>query len=76
MPIKTVQFSSGLYPYMKNDCVALRMSDKNSAHVEMAFPFHEDTPNFMFTVSEAMDFRDAIDKLIDIKLLEKPKEEM
>lgn len=76
MPIKIVQFSSGLYPYLKNDCIALRMSDRNSTHVEMAFPFHEDTQNFVFTVSEAMDLRDAIDRLIDIKLLEKPREEI
>lgn len=76
MPIKTVQFSHGFHPFKRNDCVALRISDKDSQNMEMAFPFHEDTQNFMFTVSEATDLRDAIDQLIDIKLLEKPREEI
>ena len=76
MPIKTVQFRYGFHPYMKNDCVVLRILDKDAQHMEIAFPFHEDTQNFMFTVSEAMDLRDAIDQLIDIKLLEKPREEI
>lgn len=73
MPIKTVEFRSRLYPYLQNDCIVVRMLDKDSQHIELAFPFHEDTPNFILTISDAMDLRNAIDQLIDIKLLEKPR---
>ncbi|GGN64533.1 hypothetical protein [Oceanobacillus indicireducens] len=75
MPIKSVQFRSRLYPYSQNDCAVVRLLDKNSQHIEIAFPFHEDTPNFILTISEALDLRNAIDELIDIKLIEKQKEE-
>lgn len=70
MPIKTVQLRSGYSPYMQNDCIVLRKWDKTAQHVELAFPFHEDTPNFTLTVNEALDLRNAIDELLDIKLLE------
>lgn len=75
MPIKAITINSKLYPYHeKSDCIVLRMFDKDSTHIDIAFPFHEDTPNFHLTISEAIELRNAIDQLIDIKLLEKPKE--
>lgn len=76
MLIKSVQFRSRLYPYLQNDCAVVRMLDKDSQHIEIAFPFHEDTPNFILTIPEALDLRNAIDQLIDIKLLKKPREEI
>lgn len=77
MPIKVIPFSGGFPypPYEKNNCIALRMYDRDSTHIEMSFPFHEDTPNMTLSISEALDLKNAIDQLIDIKLLEKPKEE-
>lgn len=60
-------------PYESNDCIALRMFGENAQTVEISFPFHEDTPNFKLTISETMDLRNAIDQLLDIKMLEKPR---
>lgn len=57
----------------KNDCVVLRMYGKGSQIIDMSFPFHEDTQNFQLTIPEALELRNAIDQLIDIKLLEKPR---
>ncbi len=72
MAIKTVSFSGSYFPY-NDDCVVLRMSDKNALNIEVSFPFHEDTPNFRLSISEALDLRNAIDNLIDLKMLEKPR---
>lgn len=75
--IKVVRFNS--FPYAssnvveKNDCIALRMTGKDSSMIEVSFPFHEDTPNFSLTISEVMNLKTAIDQLLDIKLLEKPR---
>jgi hypothetical protein len=52
--------------------MVLRKFD-DSNEITLAFPFHEDTPNFRLTISEAWDLKNAIDQLIDIKLLEKPR---
>lgn len=74
MAIKTVTFTGSLYPYAeKSDCVVLKMADKNALCIEVAFPFHEDTPNFRLSISEALDLRNAIDNLIDLKMFEKPR---
>lgn len=71
MPIKVIPINNQLYPvYEKTDCIVLRMFDKDSVYIDMAFPFHEDTPNFKLTIPEAMDLKNAIDRLIDVKLLE------
>jgi len=59
----------------KEDCIALRMFDRDSSLIEVSFPFHEDTPNFFLSISEALDLKNAIDQLIDLKMLEKPREE-
>ena len=75
MAIKVVPIDSRYYPGTeKTDCIVLRVFDKDSVHMDIAFPFHEDTPNFQLTIAEAMSLRSAIDELIDIKLLEKPRE--
>lgn len=74
MSIKTVPITSRFYPYYKNsDCIVLRKFERDSDRLELAFPFHEDTPNFNLTISEALDLRNAIDQLIDIKMLERPR---
>lgn len=73
MAIKIIPIGNRLNPEEKSDCIALRMFDKDSMHIELAFPFHEDTPNFNLSISEAMDLKNAIDQLLDIKLLEKPR---
>lgn len=78
LAIKIVPFNGRIFPYShyeKNDCVALRMFGKDSDSIEVSFPFHEDTPNFRLSISEALNLKNAIDQLIDIKMLEKPKEE-
>lgn len=74
MPVKVIPINNRMHPANeKSDCIVLRMFDKDSPHVDMAFPFHEDTPNFKLTISEAMDLRNAIDQLLDIKLIERPR---
>ncbi|GIN38488.1 MULTISPECIES: hypothetical protein [Heyndrickxia] len=75
MPIKVVPISSGFpsLPPEKNDCIALRMYGKDALSIEISFPFHEDTPNFSLSISEAMDLKNAIDQLLDIRMLEKPR---
>jgi hypothetical protein len=74
LPIKIVPMNPFPYsPNEKNDCIALRMVGKDANSIEMSFPFHEDTPNFSLTIPEAMDLKNAIDQLLDIKLLEKPR---
>lgn len=73
MAIKVVQFDV-MIPYAeKSDCIVLRMFGKDANAIEMAFPFHPDTPNFILSIPEALDLRNAIDELIDLKMLEKPK---
>lgn len=77
MPVKVIPFNGG-FPYPPdetNDCIALRMWGKDANTLELSFPWHEDTPNFKLTISEALDLKNAIDKLIDLKMLEKPREE-
>lgn len=77
MSIKVIPFYGG-FPYPpneNNDCIALRMFGKDAQQIEMSFPFHEDTPNFKLQISEALDLRNAIDQLIDLKMLERPREE-
>lgn len=73
MAIKTVQIDGASFISSK-DCVVLRSVGNNSVFIEMAFPFHEDTPNFYLTISEAMDLRNALDELIRVPLIEYKKE--
>jgi hypothetical protein len=49
------------------------MFGKDADCIEVSFPFHEDTPNFCLTIPEALDLKNAIDQLIDLKMLEKPR---
>lgn len=75
MPIKVVHFSGG-FPYSvheKNNLIALRMYGSDAHYIDLSFPFHEDTPNFKLTIPEALDLKNAIDQLIDLKMLEKPR---
>lgn len=71
--IKTVTFHN--FRHFANpddDCLVLRrVGDENN--VAMSFPFHEDTPNFDLTVGEALDLRNALDELVDVKILEAPR---
>ena len=74
MAIKVVPINSRFFPSAeKSDCVVLRRIDKDSSHIDVSFPFHEDTPNFRLEITESMDLRNAIDQLIDIKMIEKPR---
>lgn len=72
--IKTVQFNDfRSIP----DCIVLRRSDwAASALVNIAFPFHVDTPNFTITVPEALTLRNAIDDLVAVKMLGEPEPRM
>ncbi|MCM3487866.1 hypothetical protein M3689_00945 [Alkalihalophilus marmarensis] len=74
MPVKVVLIKGRIYNIGPDDCIALRMIGKDDHFIEMSFPFHEDTQNFQLTIPEALALRNAIDQMIDIKLLEKPKE--
>jgi hypothetical protein len=73
MPVKVVTVRGYFLSEEKNDCMVLRMVNRGSTEIDIAFPFHEDTPNFKLSISEALDLRNAIDQLIDIKMLEKPQ---
>ena len=70
MTIKTIPIRSKFHPYLNNDCIVLRIWEPSPQHIELSFPFHEDTPNFNLTISEALHLRNAINQLIDIKLIE------
>lgn len=65
--IRTVIFRDQMYPYNLDDCVVLQ---RNTSTINIAFPFHEDTPNFRFSIAEAMTLRNALDEILNIKLLE------
>lgn len=77
MSIKVVPFTSKWLgsPEDKDDCITLRMRGRDAQTIELSFPFHEDTPNFIFTIPEALGLKNAIDQLIDLKMLERPREE-
>lgn len=71
MAVKMVPFSTRCNG--QADCMILRMNksyDGKLGVIEMSFPFHEDTPNFILTLSEAMDLRNAIDEAYGIMLVE------
>lgn len=75
MAIKTIPMNSnrlGKSSSEENDCIVLKVNKTSfdSGVIELSFPFHEDTPNFFLTLREAMELRNAIDQLYDIKLLE------
>lgn len=71
MTIKTVKFNNRLYPSVdKNDCIVLRRCDKDSTYIDVTLPFHEDMPNIVLTIPEAMHFKTAIDQLLNTKLIE------
>lgn len=57
------------------DCIVLR-SLNGYQLIEVAFPFHEDTPNFRLTISQALDLRDALNELTKVRFLETPKEDV
>ncbi|GIO40179.1 hypothetical protein J41TS12_50400 [Paenibacillus antibioticophila] len=56
-----------------SDALVLRRVE-NEPSVKLAFPFHEDTPNFDLSIPEALDLRNALDDVIGpIKMLQSPK---
>lgn len=73
MTIKTIVFNP-LYKYPHNeDCVVLKRIENG---IVMSFPFHEDTPNFYLSVADALTIRNAIDELLQTKLLPLIREEV
>jgi len=75
LAIKSVPIQSRWLPSVdgENDCIVLRKAQPDAEYLDMSFPFHEDTPNFRLSVREALNLRNALDELLDIKLLEKPR---
>ncbi len=72
MAIEIVPFSTRLIG-SDEDCIVLKHHkrvDGSIGDIEMAFPFHEDTPNFTLNLREAMELRNAIDRLYEIKFIE------
>lgn len=70
MTIKTVTFDPNSVFY-REDCVVIKSSEDL---VILAFPFHEDTPNFHLSVADAFNLRNALDEVIKQKFLNPPKE--
>ncbi|ACT00256.1 hypothetical protein [Paenibacillus sp. JDR-2] len=56
------------------DCIVFRRVEGSNC-ITMAFPFHEDTQNFDLHVTDVMNIVSALNRLIDVKLLELPKQE-
>ncbi|GIO22457.1 hypothetical protein [Oceanobacillus sp. J11TS1] len=80
MPVKIVPFESRFLPNPndKNDCIVIRNVRSfggGTGNIELAFPFHEDTPNFQLSLQEAMELRNAIDEAYHIKLIEQKENE-
>ncbi len=74
MAIKTVQIDAATF-VPTDDCIVLR-SLNGYPFIEMAFPFHEDTPNFRLTISQALHLRDALNELTKVRFLEVTKEDV
>ncbi|SDD28507.1 hypothetical protein SAMN02799630_02838 [Paenibacillus sp. UNCCL117] len=73
--IRSVEFADfrGHPSIERNDCIVLRRVEYvGSLNVNIAFPFHEDTPNFTLTVPEALTLRNAIDDMVAIKMIGEP----
>lgn len=71
MSIKVIPFE-GFSHFRSQDCIVLRRNTTigdNGETIEVSFPFHEDTPNFTLSMREAMELRNSIDQLFDIKLI-------
>lgn len=64
--IQTVKFTSIIDA--RDDLIVLRLSTEGS-HITVALPFHEDTPNLLFSIPEALDLREAINSLISVPRL-------
>ncbi|WP_414853181.1 hypothetical protein [Brevibacillus sp. IT-7CA2] len=62
--IKTVEFQGGMY--LSNDLIVLRRRENS---LEIALPFHEDTPNFVMSIGEAYALKNALDEVLNIRLL-------
>ena len=69
MPIKTVTFKQN-HVISWDDCVVLQSCGDL---VVMAFPFHEDTPNFHLSIADAFNLRNALDEVLKQKFLPAPK---
>ncbi|UED70736.1 hypothetical protein [Brevibacillus sp. HD3.3A] len=54
-----------------NDCIILRRFSKDSTTIEMAFPFHPDSPIINLSVVDAIMLRNALDELVSVKFFEK-----
>ncbi|GIP25512.1 hypothetical protein J23TS9_06420 [Paenibacillus sp. J23TS9] len=70
--IKTVTFQN--YRYFSgpsSDAFVIRRIE-NEQTIRLALPFHEDTPNIDLTISESLNLRNALEELIDLKLLKGP----
>ena len=77
MPVKTVEIDASLaFNSNIEDCMVLRLSGQFEHLVEIAFPFHEDTPNFRLSIPQALSLRNAIDDLIKVNFIEVPKEDI
>ncbi|WP_135553286.1 hypothetical protein [Paenibacillus cymbidii] len=74
--IRTIEFkdSRGVISEGFNDCLVLKSVDYvNDRSIIFAFPFHEDTPNFTFSIPEVLTLRNAIDALCAVKMLGEPE---
>ncbi|CAM5794759.1 hypothetical protein [Brevibacillus borstelensis] len=54
-----------------NDCIVLRRFSTDSNTIDIALPFLEDTPNIQLSIVDAIMLRNAIDELVNVKMLER-----
>ncbi|PLR93226.1 hypothetical protein [Bacillus sp. T33-2] len=75
MPIKVILINNKIFPEKQaNDCILLRMFERDSSQIDMVFPFGGgDMPHVRLSITEALDLKNAIDQLVDLKMLEKPR---
>lgn len=69
MTIKTITFQQNRVIDWE-DCIVLKSFDDL---VVLAFPFHEDTPNFNLNIADAFNLRNALDDVLKQKFLNAPK---
>ncbi|WP_366294341.1 hypothetical protein [Paenibacillus sp. AN1007] len=67
--IQIVRFTSVIGN--RDDLIVLRRSADGSS-ITVALPFHEDTPNLLFSIPEALNLGEAINDLISVPLLKAP----
>lgn len=69
MTIKTITFQQNRFIDWE-DCIVLK---KYEDLVVLAFPFHEDTPNFHLNIADAFNLRNALDEVLKQKFINAPK---